>query len=59
MLTAAIPSPALELAVAVLAQLPPAAPTVTSARSYTIEWAVVVVMLGLTLWAVGRPSNRG
>ena len=49
---------AYELSTAVLAQLPPSAPTVTSAKSDSLAWAVVVVMVGLTLWAVGRPSNR-
>lgn len=49
---------ATSLAAWTLAQLPPAAPTAAPARSTSLEWAVVVVLVGLTLWAVGRPSNR-
>jgi hypothetical protein len=46
-------------AAAVAAQPPPpAAPVVTISRSWYLEAAIVVVMMGLALYAVCRSSRR-
>ena len=44
-----------------LAQVPPATTpdtAVSSARSYTFEWLIVVVMMGLAIYELCRPGNR-
>ncbi|HVJ68378.1 MAG TPA: hypothetical protein VM510_10360 [Caulifigura sp.] len=37
---------------------PPATPTVTVGRNLTLEYIIVVVMIGLALFAVCRGSRR-
>lgn len=47
-------------ATAAWAQVPPAAAetTVTSARSYTVEWAITAAVFGLALYEACRPGRR-